>query len=186
VLIELETILGIDQLRYLAQDETRIGRKTETKRVITSIGVKPKAKLQWPREAFWMYGVVEPLTGWQWTQEYSKLDSENFQAFLNHLSAQLGSTVAVMQLDRAPAHRAQAIEWPENIIPIFQPAHCPELNPIERFWQFLKGLWKGENFPSLDALRQRVSQELKHLCAKQVQSLTSFDFILDALLQAAF
>lgn len=185
--MELEAILGIESLRYLAQDETRIGRKTETKRVITSIGVKPKAKVQWPREAFWVYGVVEPLTGWQWTQEYSKLDSENFQAFLNDLSAQLGSTVAVMQLDKAPApNRAQAIEWPENIIPIFQPAHCPELNPIERFWQFLKGLWKGENFPSLDALRQRVNQELKQLSANQVQSLTSFDFILDALLQAAF
>jgi transposase len=111
---------------------------------------------------------------------------ENFQAFLNHLSVQLGATVAVMQIDRAPAHRARGIEWPENIIPIFQPPHTPELNPIERLWQFLKGLWKGENFASLDALRQRVSQELEHLSAEQVQSLTSFDFIIDALLQAAF
>jgi transposase len=184
--MELEAILEIKQLRYLAQDETRIGRKTETKRVITSRGVKPKAKVQWPREAFWLYGVVEPLTGWQWTQEYSKLNSENFQAFLNELSVQLGSTVAVMQMDRVPAHRAQAIEWPENIIPIFQPSHSPELNPIERLWQFLKGLWKGENFASLDALRHRVIQELKQLSAQQVQSLTSFDFILDALLQAVF
>jgi transposase len=184
--MELEAILEIKQLRYLAQDETRIGRKTETKRVITSQGVKPKAKVQWPREAFWLYGVVEPLTGWQWTQEYSKLNSENFQTFLNELSVQLGSTVAVMQMDRAPAHRAQAIEWPENIIPIFQPPHAPELNPIERLWQFVKGLWKGENFASLDALRQRVSQELEHLSPEQVQSLTSFDFILDSLLQAAF
>lgn len=112
---------------------------------------------------------------------------ENFQAFLNHLSVQLGATVAVMQMDRAPAHRARGIEWPENIIPIFQPPHnTPELNPIERLWQFLKGLWKRENFASLDALRQRVSQELEHLSAEQVQSLTSFDFIIDALLQAAF
>jgi hypothetical protein len=53
-------------------------------------------------------------------------------------------------------------------------------------WQFLKGLWKGENFASLDALLQRVSQELEQLSAEQVQSLTSFDFILDALLQATF
>lgn len=184
--MELETILGIKQLRYLAQDETRIGRKTETKRVITSRGVKPKAKVQWPREAFWLYGVVEPLTGWHWTQEYDKLNSENFQVFLNALSVQLGTTVAVMQMDKAPAHRAQDIEWPENIIPICQPAHCPELNASERFWQFLKGLWKGENFASLDALKQRVSQALSQLSVEQVQSLTSFDFILDALLQAAF
>lgn len=184
--MELEAVLEIRQLRYLAQDETRIGRKTETKRVITSRGVKPKVKVQWPREAFWLYGVVEPLTGWQWTQEYRQLNQTDFQTFLNELSRQLGSSVALMQMDRAPAHRAKTIEWPENIIPIFQPPHSPELNPIERLWQFLKGLWKGENFSSLDALRQRVNQELEQLTTAQVQSLTSFHFILDALLQAAF
>jgi transposase len=78
------------------------------------------------------------------------------------------------------------IRWPENIIPIFQPSYCPELNPIERFWQFLKGVCKGENFAGLDALRQRVTHELQQLSVEQVQSLTSFDFILNALLQAAF
>jgi transposase len=184
--MELEAIFNIPKLCYLAQDETRIGRKTETKRVVTAPGVKPLAQVEWPREAFWLYGVVEPLTGWHFTQEYSQLNSENFQQFLNSLSEQLGNTVAVMQLDRASAHRSQDLEWPENIIPIFQPAHCPELNPIERFWQFLKGFWKGENFASLDALRQRVTHELQQLSVEQVQSLTSFDFILDALLQAAF
>lgn len=184
--MELQAILGIEQLRYLAQDESRVGRKTETKRVITAKGVKPKMKVEWPREAFWLYGVVEPLTGWQWTQQYDKLDAEHLQQFLDGLSQQLGNTIAVMQLDQAPAHCAQEIVWPENIIPILQPAHCPELNPIERLWQHLKSLWKGERFGSLDDLRQRVNQELEQLSLTQVQSLTSFDFILDALLQAAF
>lgn len=44
-LMELETILAIKPLRYFASDETRIGRKAETKRVITSRGVKPKVKV---------------------------------------------------------------------------------------------------------------------------------------------
>ncbi len=66
--------------------------------------------MQWPREAFWLYGIVEPLISWQWTQEYRQLNQVNFQAFLNELSVHLGSTVAVMQMDRAPAHRARAIE----------------------------------------------------------------------------
>jgi transposase len=184
--MELQALLNIPRLRYLAQDESRIGRKTETKRVITAKGVKPKVSVEWPREAFWLYGVVEPLSGWQWTQSYDKLNSEHFQQFLNELSQQLGDTVAVMQLDGAPAHRAKKLDWTENIIPIFQPPHCPELNAIERLWQHLKGQWKGENFPSLDALRQRVNQELSQLSVSQVQSLTSFDFVLDTLLQAAF
>lgn len=184
--MELERLLYLPPWRYLAQDESRIGRKTATRRVITAKGVKPIAKVEWPREAFWLYGVVEPMSGWQWTQSYQQLNHQNFQQFLDHLSAALGDTVAVMQLDRAPAHRAKALQWPENIIPLFQPPHCPELNPIERFWQHLKACWKGENFPSLDDLKQRVEQELAQLSASQVQGLTSFDFILEALLQAAF
>jgi transposase len=186
VLMELQAIFGIPQLRYLCQDETRIGRKTEPKRVITAQGVKPKVRVAWPRDAFWLYGIVEPLGGWCFTQTYGKLNSANFQQFINEVSRQLGSSIAVMQLDGAPAHTAHALEWPDNLIPILQPAHCPEVNPIERLWQFLKSLWKGENFASLDALKQRVSQELQQLTVEQVQSLTSFDFVLDALLQAAF
>ena len=179
-------LLGIPSLRYLAEDETRIGRKTETKRVITQRRVKPKVKVQWPREAFWLYGVVDPVSGWQWMQEYPKLNQHHFQEFLNQLSTQLGESVAVMQMDRAPAHRAKALVWPENMIPLFQPAHCPELNPIERLWQYLKGRWKNENFASLEALRLRLDQEVEQLSRAQVQSLTSFNFILEALLQAAF
>ena len=86
---------------------------------------------------------------------------------MNELSQQLRDTVAVMQLDRAPAHRAKRLEAPENIIPIFQPLHCPELNPIERFWQHVKGQGKGENFASLDDLRQRVRHEVSQMSAFQ-------------------
>jgi hypothetical protein len=77
--MQLQAVLGIEQLRYLAQDETRIGRKTETTRVVTARGVKPTVKVAWPREAFWLHGVVEPLSGWHFEQEYSKLNGENFQ-----------------------------------------------------------------------------------------------------------
>ena len=173
-------------MRYLAQDESRIGRKTETTRVITAKGVTPIAKVDWPREAFWLYGVVEPMSGWHWSQTYAHLNQGNVQQFLDDLSETLGDTVAVMQLDRAPAHRAKAIQWPENIIPLFQPPHSPDLNPIERFWQHLKATWKGENFPSLEALKQRVDQELARLSPEQIHSLTTYDFILEALLQAEF
>lgn len=71
-------------------------------------------------------------------------------------------------------------------MPLFQPAHSPELNPIERLWQALKGRWKGENFPSLEALRQRVNQERQQLTSEMVMSLTGYDFILDALLASKF
>lgn len=72
-------------MRYLCQDEMRLGLKSETGRVITSIGVKPVAPVQWKRDHFWMYGVVKPPRGWQFSQEYPHLNSEHFQSFLDAL-----------------------------------------------------------------------------------------------------
>lgn len=131
------------RLRYLCQDETRVGLKSETGRVITNRGVKPVAAVQWQRDNYWIYGVVEPLSGWHFTAEYECLDSEQFQLFLNALSTELGEDVALIQLDQAKAHQALALQWHENLIPILQPAHSPQLNPIERLWQFLKAQLKG-------------------------------------------
>lgn len=71
--------------------------------------------------------MVEPLSGWQWTQTHAHLNRQNFQQFPDDLSQALGDTVAVIQLDNALAHRVKTLDWPENIIPLFQPPHCPEL-----------------------------------------------------------
>jgi len=47
-------------------------------------------------------------------------------------------------------------ESPENIILLFQPAHCPELNPIERLWEHLKDCLAWQLFNNLDALKVTV------------------------------
>jgi hypothetical protein len=60
------------RLRYLCQDETRLGLKTETGKVIMAFGVKPHAPVLWKRDNFWLYGVVEPLSGWHFCQEYDR------------------------------------------------------------------------------------------------------------------
>lgn len=185
-MVALQNLLGQGKrLRYLCQDETRLGLKTETGRVITARGVKPIVRVQWPRKAYWLYGVVEPATGWHFCQEHPHLDSKSFQKFLDTLSQELGSDMALMQMDQASAHQALALSWPENIIPIFQPSHSPQLNPIERLWQFIKRQFKGENFSNLDQLRQRVQHELAQLSSLLISSLTSYDFILEALFHQA-
>ncbi|WP_041639070.1 transposase [Trichormus azollae] len=153
--------------------------------MITARGVKPVVRVQWPRKAFWLYGVVEPTSGWHFCQEYPHLNSENFQKFLDVLSQELGSDMGLMQMDQASAHQALALSCPENIIPIFQPSQSPQLNPIKRLWQFIKRQFKGESFSHLDQLRQGVQHELAQLSSEVISSLTSYDFILEALFHQA-
>ena len=153
--------------------------------MITARGVKPVVRVQWPRKAFWLYGVIEPTSGWHFCQEYPHLNSENFQKFLDVLSQELGSDMGLMQMDQASAHQALALSCPENIIPIFQPSQSPQLNPIKRLWQFIKRQFKGESSSHLDQLRQQVQHELAQLSSEIISSLTSYDFILEALFHQA-
>ena len=169
----------------MCEDESRVGLKTESGKVITAKGVKPTVEVQWGRENFWIYGAIEPLRGAHFLHEYPKLNGECFQSFLNWLSEQLDEDWAFLQIDRAPAHMSTAIRWPDNIIPMLQPAHSPELNPSERLWQSVKRSLKNEVFPSLQALRDRVQNLFDQLTHEAVISLSAYDFILEALFYAA-
>lgn len=185
-MLTLEALFGEGKtVRYLVQDETRLGLKSETGKVITNSGVKPIAPVSWGRDNFWLYGVVEPLSGWQFTQEYPHLDTENFQSFIDALSLQLGADIAILQLDQAGAHVTSALRWPENLIPLCQPSHSPELNPIERVWEFIKAKLKGKRFDKIEDLRRHVQQILKDITPERIMSLSSYNFILEALFYAA-
>lgn len=173
------------RIRYLCQDETRLGLKTIPARLITARGVKPVGETQWQRGCFWLYGVVEPLTGFSFFYEFSHLDRPCFQTFLDLLSQQLGDDIALIQLDQATAHTANGLVWPSNIILTFQPSHSPELNPIERLWLALKKQFAWVNCPTLEDLRTLLASELDKLFPELIASLTSYDFILEALFGAA-
>jgi transposase len=43
-----------------------------------------------------------------------------------------------------------------NVVLLYQPPHCPELNPIERVWEDLKRGLKGDNFASAQSDVARV------------------------------
>jgi hypothetical protein len=173
------------RVRYLCQDETRLGLKTIPGRLITARGVKPRGETPWQRDCFWLYGVVEPLTGFSFFYAFSHLDRVCLQQFLELLSLELGDDIALMQVAQATAHTANSIIWPSNIFPTLQPSHCPELNPIERFWLWLKKQLAWQNCPTLEALRQLLSSKLAVIASETIASLTAYDFILEALCGAA-
>lgn len=69
----------------------------------------------------------------------------NSQAMSLHL-AEIAATVspgahAVVMLDQAGWHLAGALEVPSNITLLPIPPRCPELNPVENVWQFMRDNW---------------------------------------------
>lgn len=168
------------RIRYFCQDESRFGLKTLLGQRITLKGVKPVLPVQWPRENFWLYGAVEPSTGEHFFYSFSHLDSICFGQFIKLLGVTFSDSLNLLHLDQASAHVSTTLRWPENVVPIFQPAHSSELNPIEHVWQDLKKLFKSQNFESLAALQQRVFEEVNSLTQSALRSLTGWSYLLRA------
>ncbi|MBD1935717.1 hypothetical protein H6F73_00025 [Microcoleus sp. FACHB-68] len=52
-------------------------------------------------------------------------------------------------------------------------------------WEFIKQQLQGEVFTTIEQLRQRLQQFLEEITPEQICSLSSYNFILEALFYAA-
>lgn len=168
-------------VRYWCQDESRFDLGTIPGRKITAKGVKPVGLVQWESEGYYLYGLVEPKSGENFFLEFSHMDSACFQVYLREFARTYPEDLHIIQLDNRPLHTAKKLQVPPNIVLLFQPAHSPELNPIERLWEHLKGQLKWQVFKDLKHLQSRVSELLKNLGQEAITSLTGWAYILDAL-----
>lgn len=171
-------------VRYWCSDESRLGLKTITGRTITLKGIKPNGIVGWQRQNFYLYGAVEPATGNSFFWEFSHLDSTCFQKFLELFSEKYPDELNLVQMDNGSFHKSLNLTWPDNVIPIFQPANSPELNPIERLWEYIKYELSWEYCTNLDWLREKLRQVLDSIAPEAIASICGWDFIIKALLSA--
>ena len=174
------------RIRLWAQDESRFGLHTVQRRRLTLPGIKPVCPFEQDFKSFWLCGAVEPASGRSFVLELPATDHDCLQVFLDAFAAahaQDPAEVQVLLLDNSGPHRAKALRWPERVEAIALPAYCPELNPIERWWQELKASVSNTLFGTLAALRTRLDAELQawtHQPARMC-SLTSYPYIMEAL-----
>ncbi len=168
-------------IRYFVQDESRFGLKTLIGRLLTATGIKPIGTWQWLFNAFWLYGAVEPATGASFFWQFSHVDTECFQRFLDEFSQAYPDSLNIIQLDNGRFHSSKKLVLPDNIILLFQPPYCPELNPIEHLWQYLKADLRWSSFKTLEELQIKLDQLLSELTPEIIAGITGYPFILDAL-----
>lgn len=156
--------------------------------------------MQWKRENFYLYGLVEPLTGEFYIWEFSHLNTACFNIFLEQFATTYPKDIHIIQLDNGASHLSQTLKIPENIIFLFQPPHtqatfwgedspqklAPQVNPIERLWEEVKRNLSWECFANLDELRTVIWQRLEELNTSIVANITGWGFILDALFVSGF
>jgi transposase len=160
------------RIRYGCTDESRFGLKTITRRRLTKRGVKPIGPVQWAFQSYYLYGLVEPLTGENFFLEYSHLNTDGFQAYLQEFSETYPNELHIVPLDNARFHTTKRLNLPDNIILWFQPPHSPDCNPIERFWAWVKQKLAWQWFNNLDELKQQVAEILIQTSTILLASIT--------------
>ncbi len=137
--------------------------------------------MQWRVKAFYLYGAVEPLTGDCMIQAYDRVNTENFQQFLNDFSQEYPTDFHVIQTDNARFHRSNDLVIPDNVMLLYQPPNSPQVNSTEQVWEWAKGEIANRNFPTLDVLKQTLNQLFLPKPKAFFAWLTRRKFIFDAL-----
>lgn len=172
-------------LRIWSQDESRWGLMTVRRRRVTIRGVKPVGRIQHQYANSWCFGCVAPATGEAYFQLLPKLDATNMQIFLDSFAERHRDTFNILVLDRSGAHTAKMLRIPENIALIFLPARSPELNPIERVWEDVRGEMAWKHFAHLECLEDELEAVLATYTAERLQSLSGYPYLVQAELAMA-
>ena len=153
---------------------------------MTLPGVKPVCPFEQAFENFWLCGAVQPNTGESFVLELPAIDGDCLQVFLDQFAqthAQNHGEIQVLLMDNGGAHHSKKLRWPARVVPVYLPAYCPELNPIERWWQELKDALSHQLFGTLAALRACLDRELAawNQGPERLCSLTNYPYLIEAL-----
>ncbi len=170
----------------MCQDETRLGLKTIAGRLITAKGVKPVGLSQWQRENFYLYGVVEPLSGYSFFYEFPYLNGEavsntfwSYSLLILAMISRLSSSIKGLFTKRKLSIVQITLSRFFNLLTL------PNLTQLSGFGNFSNLNSKLENCKTLAQLQQKLTDALKAITPEMIASLTSYDFILEALFSAA-
>ena len=102
-------------------------------------------------------------------------------AAMNLHLAEIAATVApgahaLLVLDGAGWHRAEALKLPDNVSLLRLPPAAPELNPVENVWQYLRENWLAISvFDDYDAIVEACCIAWNHFARHPdtVASITS-------------
>jgi transposase len=171
-------------VRVFCQDESRLGLHLPVHRRLTGYGVKPTQIVEPLYESYWLYAAVEPTTGEAFWWELPCLDADCFTVFLRQFSQSYAESLNIVLLDQAPAHVAQRVAVPENVVLLWLPAYRPELNPVERLWEDLKqriDVLEPRLRSSLTALQAHVADLIQRYTAEAIASLTGYSYLVEAI-----
>lgn len=120
-------------------DEARIGQKNKITRRWAKRGSRPSAPRDQRTASTYIFGAISPKDGKGAALILPKCNTYAMNLHLAEIARNIAPGAhAVVLLDQAGWHMTDKLNVPPNVTIMPLPAKCPELNPQENVWQFLR------------------------------------------------
>ena len=169
----------ITSVNLYFQYESRFGLITKQKRVITAKGIKPIGKYKHSYLYKWLWGSFSPITGESFCMTTQGVCKDFFIKYLQDFSNHKPGELKIMIIDNAAFHSTKDVVLPENIVLMPIPPYCPELNPAEKVWQWMKDKIAMKIHDTLDILENKMDVLINDLEGDLVKSITGYEFYIN-------
>ena len=170
-----------DRVELWFEDEARIGQKGHVTQVWYAKGVRPRGLREQRYASAQLFGAVCPNRDTGMPLVLPEVDTAAMNLFLAELGRVVPTgTHAVLVLDRAGWHVSGQLVVPANLTLVHLPSHAPELNPVEKVWQFLRDRHLSHRvLAGYDAVVDAACQAWNALRSEpgRLRSLTSFPWL---------
>lgn len=134
-------------------------------------GTRPVGWRQTQYEYLYVFGAACPQTGQTAGLLAPYLNTNSVNAFFKEFAKEIKPDVHIIMIwDQAGFHTSNNVRVPGNVSLIHLPAYSPQLNPIEKLWQYLrKHHWSNRVHADYDALRCAAIESWQETCLDKVK-----------------
>ncbi len=167
------------------QDEMRAGTRTECKQRWAPQGHRPVCRLKLGYAFTYLYAAIAPSTGKLIALLLPDMTKASFSIFVDHFKKETkavhGNHKVVLIADKAGAHQRSVCEQ-RGIAFEPLPTACPELNPVERFFEEVRKDLSDRCFDSIRQVENYLCQILKKYFdhPEALVQLCHYSYIRDA------
>lgn len=148
--------------------------------MVSARGIQPIGKYKHSYQYKWLWGSFSPISGESFCMTTNQVCKELFIKYLEDFANHKPKELKILVIDNAAFHSTKDIVLPENIILLNIPPYCPELNPAEKVWQWMKNKTAMKIYDTLQDLENKIDQILETAENEIIKSITGYQFYIKA------
>jgi transposase len=160
-------------------DESRFGTHSKVGYGWFPKGIRTSVSVKLGFENFYVYSAVSPKTGKDCSLLMPYVNSTCMNVFLDHMEQELDGEEILLVMDGAGWHKSKALIVPTNIKIIYLSPYSPELNPVEKLWQYMKShIIKNKIYDNINDLEDAVCLFIKGFNSELIKKTCSTNHFL--------